>query len=163
MAIYCPTCHSNDRVQKVTAIVAKGTWSEMRYSGNPYTGWYNTTNSSELVKNLLYDEPKKKTTWGCLGCFGMFFLCGWAFIFLAASWFDLAGQLNSGKPISSNSLSELLIPAVFGGLALLFLIVQIVRGIKNKRRYQADYARWQNDFDRRYYCYRDDLVFYGNP
>ena len=155
MAIYCPTCQRNDQVKKVTAIVAEGTWSANTYSGNPYTGWYNTTNSSQLVKNLLYDEPKQKV----IGC-----APGVAQIFLGVIGFFcfvVAGNGAFSDPNSpSQALGGLIGVVICGGFSILLLVISAVRRIRYRRQWTNDHALWQQDFNRQYYCSLDGTVFY---
>jgi hypothetical protein len=145
MAIYCPTCQRNDQVKKVTAIVADQTWLASTYSG-PYTGWYNTTSSSLLVKNLLANKPKQKAIDGAP--------CS-VRIFLGVIGFPCFFVMFSNP--SLGGLICLIYSVIFCGSLILISAVQYAR---NRRQWTNDYALWQQNFNRQYYCSRDDTVFY---
>lgn len=145
MAIYCPTCQRNDQIKKVTAIVAGETRLASTYTGL-YTGWYNTTSSSLLVKNLLANQPKEKGIDGA-PCLVRIFLGVIGFLCFAVAF---------SNPNSPN-LGGLIGVAI--SVAPLILIWAVQRA-RNRRQWTNDYALWQQNFNRQYYCSRDDTVFY---
>ena len=153
--IYCPNCKRTDMVRKSTAIVEEGTWSDRVYSGNPYQGWYNTTNRTQLVANLLANEPKEKV----IGC-----APGLAQIFLGIIGFFCFVAAGNGAFSDPNSpsllLGGLIGVVICGGSSILLLVISAVRRARNRRQWTNDHALWQQDFNRQYYCSRDGTVFY---
>jgi hypothetical protein len=155
MAIYCPGCRRTDTIRKSSAIVAEGTWSGTAYSGNPYQGSYPTTNRTQLVANLLANEPRRKQVFGCASCLTLVFLGAIGFICFYATGF---GFYHPEYPYIAPV--GLIGVVVCGGSAILLLVTSAVRSARNSRQWTINHALWEQDFERQYYCSQCDRVFY---
>ena len=156
MAIYCPSCRRTDTIRKSSAIVAEGTWSGTAYSGNPYQGSYPTTNRTQLVANLLANEPRRNQAFGCASWLALLFLGAIGFISCYAAGFGAISD-PSYPPITIGGLIGVLI---CGGSSILLLITAAIRSARNGRQWTNNHALWEQDFERQYYCSQCDRVFY---
>ena len=147
MTIYCPKCRHTDTVRKSTTIVEEGTRSDMVYSGNPYQGWYNTTNRTQLVSNLLVNKPEKKVT-GSVSCLAQIFLGAIGFVCFYATGFGLYSTPPNPDIIHVGLIGVL----ICGGSSILLFVTSAVRSVRNNRLWTIDHELWQQDFNRQYYC-----------
>jgi hypothetical protein len=152
MAIYCPSCRRTDTIRKSSAIVAKGTWSGSAYGG-PYLGSYSTTNRTQLVANLLANEPRRKQVFGCASWLALLFLGAIGLISCYAAGF---GAYNA-TPLLIGGLIGVLI---CGGSSILLIITAAIRSARNSRQWTINHALWEQDFERQYYCSQCYRVFY---
>jgi hypothetical protein len=127
----CPKCKQADAIQKVTAIVAGGTSS----------GSFSASTSS-LVHQLAPPPAPVRPKGAPLGCLVPILV--------------LAG----GTAVSSNVLEWVRLIA-FGivAAALLFHFRMLNTTTKRHEEYQPLYRRAIQNWERLYYCHRDDVVF----
>jgi len=183
----CPHCGENDKVQKVSAIVAGQTYdihgtsiesqvytdkegkTHYQSSSVPYSG----TQISVLAQRL---SPPRKPSAGSdtlvfLLVFGLWIfaaLCGLMSLYVAAVML-----FGHSTPYISSTSERIREAVMWGGMFMVFaipagiigtVIYKVSSAARKKKlvQVQADMPRWENAverWNRLYYCFRDDNVF----
>ena len=159
-ALTCPRCQREDRVQKVSALVANGTTTEMRYGwtvgrvgGQRFHG--NTVSWSRqqtLLAGMLAPPRRPLPLVSCAA--------GIAVLLLVLSLLCIVSEAAS-VAAEANSAVVLMI-AVFAVFPLGLLVV-LVRGVRtNALSSQMAWLEWQRQMQKwqvLYYCHRCGGVF----
>jgi hypothetical protein len=162
-ALTCPHCHSDQQVQKVSAIVASGTvngtmhgiyWGRVGgiFSGRSFHGntirWHHQ--QTELAERLA--PPRKPRNLAAVGtilgvfCFALPLVCGCPQSLATAGMGIVGGMLALG-------VLGLCVAAIVG------MIVAYQRGVPGRRMRHMEWQRQMSKWDALYYCHRCDGVF----
>ncbi len=168
----CPLCGQLDRVEKVTSVYNAG-FSMGNYAGTSIgvgsaggrlvvtgssthlTGTQQTLISQRLAPPLspVQRHMNDGSAWPALfvPCLIFTIIFGGCFLLLL------------GNSIASAFKFILLIPVgLFGGMAVIFLLMMIRASHKKRSMIETETPYWQRameKWDRLYFCHRDDVVF----
>lgn len=163
MAVLCPECKKDDQVQKVSAILSSGTFTStyqvpvsVQTENGPIYGNVNrqAENSTTLAKKLALPEKPQGMTCGM-----------WLVIIFLLVTIPLgtAATINDWTDSKYPTLMIIIGLGLFGVL-LYFLIKLIKRGDANTKEKIKIWERQTANWNKVYYCHRDDMVFYpGGP
>lgn len=161
MALLCPRCQKDDLVQKVSAVVEQG--SAMHY--HPSVTGLNHGYSQSGLAIKLARPPKpvhERSAWGFFSVVTVIAATLAILVFGIGLTLEAAlGYLGNPAFWSPRNLS-LTVPAVAAILVIVLIAKKREENGLRRSRFASDMQRWQaaiDEWNRSYYCTRDDLVF----
>ncbi len=151
----CPTCNRTDRAEKVSSVVRQGSGVILPSSGvrepQPYV--------TSLARTLSLPDPPRASNYPR------------TVASIVVSWVMGAIVVGAVALLKAQSLVDLpslpLDAALYGTIVLFGLLLPLLllwRTVLQQRAFRRQLPQWRHvraRWSRLYYCFRDDVVFYG--